>query len=755
MYSRKVVESRIPAVARELSVYMRETLEMEGVLEFVEPIFHSVEECDQFSDHIARKIKKHEDEVGPKKLADKPCLFDPEETLWMENERKLCQIDYLYFARRYAIIQNSEEEMIHYNPNFAQLIVNDARAELEDLGWAIMMMWLKGRQAGITTDSQVIMAHRTFFHPNVIALTGSSDKERSREMVDKYKALYDHMPSWLVPSMDVDRAGTRMEFGALNSKLIVQHGNQKYDIGRGNTPSAVHLSEVATYVNAAKLIDGGLIPAVHESPRKIVILESTGEGPFGWWYDTWEKCKRFYWKGQAKFRPGFLPWFVATDFYPTETWLKRCPVPVDWSPLSITIAHAESAKKYVMTNDLLRKHFPENWKMPRHQMYFWEVMRADYKRNNELSKFLREHAANDLESFAASGESVFDVETIDQYQNNCPEPLVVYGFRAAPSVIPPRIQADETQRDHSKPVVDLGPYQLIPVKWEGWSTSDVTGKLLVFEWPEEGAEYGFGVDTADGIGLDNTALEGMRKGDLNRNHSQVCEFASNYINALDFAPIVHATALFYQGNSHRQPKIAIETGLNGELTQLELRKYGWANFHLWIRYDRKRINPKDASRVGFVTNRWSRPMVLDLILQALRNGDLDVNSREFVKEMQSLHRDENVQMARASAGHNDDRFMAMGIIFLSMQILELTGKQKNISYLRQQRERGGPVRYEEALCGDEPVLLPGSVKPFGHREPFEKSTRLRDFFAGTAAPAYFTKALVHPGGLEEDSWEKE
>ena len=686
MYSRKSIDAGLRISEQELGF---------------EPIYHSVAACDDAVDHFDVRMRRYYDEYGvmPGTAGAPKMLFDKEEAKWIENERKLCMVDYLYFATRYSKIL-SGQEMVHYVLNKGQIIANDIRGILEDLGWAIILLFLKARQVGITTDSQIVVAHRTFFYPNVVAITGSSDKERSAEMIEKYYAIYDLLPWWLRPERTANRTGTRVVFGNQNSRLIIQHGAQKFDIGRGNTPSVFHLSELASYINAEDLIDAGLLPAIHESPDILGIGESTGEGPFGWLFKTWEQCKRNYWKrnGRARWCTVFLPWFVRDDYYPTQTWLKRCPVPIDWRPMGVTVAHAERARKYVLSNDQLRKHYPENWQMPREQMWYWENTREDHRAKKELAKFLHEFAADDLEAFMASGEAVFDVDTISSYNSSCQEPVGVFGLRAPANIFPGRLQPDERDRDPNRRIIEVGPYQLVPVRWEGYQTSSVDNRILIYEWPEEGRTYGFGVDTADGVGMDNTVIEGLRMGDLERPDGQILEFASNYVNALDLAPILHCVGLFYQGGRARQPKIAIETGLNGELTQLELRKFGWANFHEWVRYDRRKLE-RTGSRIGFVTNRWSRPMLIDLLVKALRDGEIEINSPEFVREMQALHRDENVQALRAESGQKDDRFMAFGIIYLSLHILEVTGKAQSLAYQRQKRNEGGPMLYRDTHLG--------------------------------------------------------
>jgi len=354
----------------------------------------------------------------------------------------------------------------------------------------------------------------------------------------------------------------------------------------------------------------------------------------------------------------------------------------------------------VRANDVLRKYFPENWRMPREQMWFWEVTREEHRASNELDVFQREYCADDLEAFTASGMSVFDVDTISEYNNACQEPKAMFAFRAHESVIPSRFHPQLNEVDHSRKPIEMGRYQLVPCKWQGWEQTNIDGRMLVFQWPEEFEEYVVGVDTSDGIGKDRSVVEIIRKGTATRNDEQVCELASPYINAEDLAPMVHAMTLLYQNGQQRQPKIVIETGRNGELTQLVLKMLGWGNFHSWVRYDRKKIEPGKAVRLGWVTNSWSRPMMMDKIVKGLRDGTIDINSREFVREMQSLHRDWDAQDARAEFGAFDDRIMALGIAYFCAHILEFSGAAKDVTYLREQRQDQYAWRYRPKMYDD-------------------------------------------------------
>jgi len=177
--------------------------------------------------------------------------------------------------------------------------------------------------------------------------------------------------------------------------------------------------------------------------------------------------------------------------------------------------------------------------------------------------------------------------------------------------------------------------------------------------------------------------------------------------------------------------------LADQVEQLTARCLGELRIRADLVHLRKLCPNKDASRIGFVTNRWSRPMLMDYLIKALRDGDMEINSPEFVREMSALHRDENVQQARAEQGQHDDRFMAVGIIYLSLHILEFAGKVASTSYLRQRRAEGGPVMYREHMAGDEPMVIQPTVRQMQE--------------LGTPKLGEYFSPMLHPGAGMEDT----
>jgi hypothetical protein len=742
VYSQRSIELSLRAIEQ---LWKKQALEVtqgnQPTLPYREPVYHTVKESLEFVDALNDKLQKAVWEWGEDAAPDY-LRFDQEELLWIRNERAVCQADYLYYAERYVLIMG-EDRVIHYTPQLSQQIFNYYRSVIEDLGWAIMMQILKARQVGITTDCQAVISHITCFYPDVIAMTGSADKGKTDEMVDKYRLIYEGLPYWLKPSITKDRSGAVLKFGDLNSRLVIQHGRMETGIGRGNTPSAVHLSEICEYPDPATLIDAGLLPAVHEHPRIRFFLESTAAGPFDWWYKKWQWNKANYWEGRAKLCPMFLPWFTRPDIYPTAGWLAQHKVPVDWRPDGVTIWHADRAAKNVREDQFLRKFYPENWKMPREQMWYWELTREEYRAAGKLDIFQREFCSDHMEAFTASGESVFAIQVtstyLDKLENQ--KPVGVFAFRDQQGLIPERFHPQPQQIDETQRTLRVGPYELVPVKFDGWDRTEVFDRLLIFEWPEDGAEYGFGVMTGFGIGKDRSALEGMRKlGDCRAR--QVLELASPYINAQDLAPMIHAVALLYQNAMGKQPRIAIDSSKNGELTQHCLKQFGWGHFHLWLRYDRKKIEPAKSNRLGWFTNAWSRPMLMDMMTWALRGNKIELHSREFIKEMQALHADEDEQEARATEGSFVDRFMALAIIYFSTYILEFRDKHVDTSFLRQnQISTGNSLYLPDRRQAIALPLRPDTVHSSGFFHPNEGRNLLLE-----------THLAVDPGG--GFSWEE-
>lgn len=688
MYSPRVTDRRIAEAQKNTSVKLHR---------------YPVEQCLRNKSHLNLLINDQ---------GNLSRALTQEEIQWIENERTVSQCDFLYWAARYATIKSWADQPILFEPNIAQKIKLDIWSELEESGRAISEMNLKSRQLGVTTLTELALAHRVQFYSHVNAVAASADPEKSAKMAKIMEFCWENEPWWLMPGTTKYNTGELIEFGKQNSAVSIQHGAQFNGIARGTTPTVCHLSELTDFKDPEKSVDASLLRAMHESPWMFLVLESTALGRRNWWHKTWEFSVENWKEGRARLCPVFLPWYVGTDIYPTDTWLRSRPVPRNWKPKELTLKHAENAREYVYSSPLLFKHLAENrkWQMPVEQMWFWEVTRDEYEAKGELAEFYSELCSNDKEAFQSTHQSVFSTDVITNYRENVREPLAVFGILGPESEIPYRLQPERSEINPNLPPLTVKcnwnqnskhEYKLVPLKFTGYSAYSFTNKLFIWEMPEDGYQYGIGADTSDGIGLDRSVIEVVRKGTMDKKDEQVAEFASSYINALDLWPICMAIGTFYSTKIRgelRQAKMVIECNRNGETTQHELRKRGWSHLHQWLRYDRKRLDESKATRIGWFTQQWSRDLMMDNLVKYLRDNWLDINSPWFVEEMAELERDIEKQKIAAASGGHDDRIMALGIVLISLHMMELRGPTKLMAEEREARK--GPDVY--------PVYTPGA-----------------------------------------------
>ena len=284
-----------------------------------QPEYHSPETC-QAARRFFQDLTQHDAKGRPQGFKR---ALSRSESEWIANERRLCKLDFNYFATRYAYIRHWNTSLTLFDPNLPQRIKLAGYAEQEARGVAIMALNLKARQHGSSTLDELICGHRATFWAQTYSIVGSSDPEKSRKMFNMVELMWEHMPWWLKPEITSYSAGERVEFGKMNSIISIQHGTQTSDIGRGDTPNVIHLSELNDFDRPGELIDAGLMRAIHQSPSIFMILECTGTGRGTWWHKKWESCVA---DGEyAQFTPTFLPWFLGTDKYPTPDWLKRYP----------------------------------------------------------------------------------------------------------------------------------------------------------------------------------------------------------------------------------------------------------------------------------------------------------------------------------------------------------------------------------------------------------------------------------------------
>lgn len=611
--------------------------------------------------------------------------LEEDERRYIRNEIILCRADFDYFVSRYAYIKSEEDRVVRMTPWVSQQIFLSILAEMQLEEVALMLIILKARQLGISRVISLILLHAVLFHANTNAFLASSTEDKTGLLFDMLDFVLERLPFWMRPSEKYRRENKFLEL-ANGSALTLQHGQQSTGIARGTTPTKAHISELSEFdeFKVSDLIDSALLRAMHDSPQTFLALESTAKGMNNWWNDKWNSAKAGWPERRSRLRPLFLPWFVG-GLYPKWHWLRAHPVPADYAErmLPWAAAHAEGAAQYVAKTEYLRTRLGADWRMPIEQIWYYECEREAAIRERRLNKFLQEMPANDDEAFQSTAISVFDNETLTFYRDNAhlQELVGAFGLVGPPEIVNPRLQPPELLRDYNQAPIsvkvdrDTGypmQFDLVPLRFDGWSLESGVDKIYIFELPVPGETYGQGMDTSDGIDKDRTVLEGLRKGSINGPTKQVFEYASGKMNALDSWPFALALGTLYTvpdiNGVMQQPRMAIECKGHGDMAQNIIRQMGWVNFHPWNdkQLDSRQPKTNQFNKIGVYTTSWFRDGMIELMVKMLRDGDIEICSPFFVQEMASLQGDEFVQSLKAGYGGHDDRIMALGFILVSL-----------------------------------------------------------------------------------------
>lgn len=270
---------------------------------------------------------------------------------------------------------------------------------------------LKGRQLGASTLCQSFLAHRVLTHGHVRTLIASDVPQNSGSegLFGMLELVVEHWPWWLKPRerfhtknqhfMWENGSRVVVESGKSMKGGLQDEGQEKGQIGRSKTYSAVHLSEITSWERPEQ-IDTSLLPAVPRTPRTLMFRESTALGRNNYWHERWKVAAA---GKDPRFFNIFIPWYAEASKY----WL---PYPASWVPSTDTLGFAARAAQHGPTY----MHRPVS--LSKEQLYWYEVSKAQAVQLDQLYKFLSEYPSEPEEAFQHSGRSIFSVETMDRLE---------------------------------------------------------------------------------------------------------------------------------------------------------------------------------------------------------------------------------------------------------------------------------------------------------------------------------------------------
>jgi hypothetical protein len=481
------------------------------------------------------------------------------------------------------------------------------------------------------------------------------------------------------------------------------------------------------------VIEEGLLRATHATPNLFMVFEGTGGGNTGWLAETWRAAKEDFPKGLHDLCPVFIPWAMATDLYPEKAWIRQFPVPEDFykKRMEATRKHVIRAESYIRNTPFLSRIVGKDWRMPLEQQWFWEFNYAKSCKNHSQKIWLAQMPADDYEALTGVHDSVFDVETIQEIEDN------IYEVQGDTKERKKQVQAYAITGDSiddgfepPEPLIDYDKAH-IRVTWKSdrgqrydWVLvpllpidEDVEletfDKLLVYEEPNPGYTYSCGIDTADGLGKedeDRTCVSVTRNRFGDEYDYQVAELVSNRINSAQVVGFAACIAAWYGENAKdpRGVKFCVEQiGRPGDTCQHQLKLMGFHWHHVPRRYDSKKIKDDSGKKQGWYSNVWSVPILMTRFTEAVNGGWYRPTSRWLIEELKTLERHAaagRVSKLEHRSGQHDDRVRAAAQSFFTAHDFDILADRSQKRYALP-TEKAPPL--SKAVCSSNMVSVGG------------------------------------------------
>ena len=510
------------------------------------------------------------------------------------------------------------------------LIPNPVQSKLLDY---IEMKWIQNKPCFITVPKARRTGISTIIEAITYVLTGQLDNTNAIIVANKLvnsdnifamtklyheKLYYEFQPK-------TKRSNKKeLSFSERHSNIIIDSAENK-DVGQSWAFQIIHLSEVAYFGNPEK-ITTGLFQTLPDNMFVLVVLESTGNGVGGYFYDMVKGSS----DGTSDYKLFFFAWHDKLEN------TMYIPEGVDFE--------LDSEGKY--GNEISIKN---TYNLTDEQMY-WRRYTIKNKCNNNLKTFLQEHPANLDECFQASGVNAFDVEKLNEREKSTRP----YNFRG--------ILEDEGGI----------------IKFR----EDVNGWLDIWEKPVSGwnNRYNIPLDTG-GVWYrteKDCADWSVAIVDDRITKQDVASFHL-HAPAHIIAKRTILLARYYDG-AQISPEInkwINETDDQGEPV-LNILRDNYANIYRRKVYDASQ--KKWLDKIGFHTNKQTKKLIIDAIREDLneyKEVGRRINDIEIIKEQKMYVTNDVSGTYEATAGEKDDRVMAQGIgLVTSAEMMQPSMKQK-------------------------------------------------------------------------------
>ena len=343
------------------------------------------------------------------------------------------------YIENYIKIRDKKNNIVSLVLNEPQLKYYNVIKEMYRKRKPIRIIILKARQMGFSTETEAIIFKNVVTHHNYNAGIVAHKEDSTANLFNMSKRMLEYLPEDIKPERKKSNAKELVfnnEQGTgLDSRMKVMTAGGK-GIGRSDTFTALHLSELAFWEGDKKNTMIGLLQAVPNTPDSMIIIESTANG-YEYFKEMWDRAVA----GESDFYPLFIGWNELKEY--------RMP----YTGFDLTQEERELKEQYNLTLEQLT----------------WRRWCIKNNCSGDINQFKQEYPICPEEAFLSTGNCYFNKENIINRINTAPEPTVRGKFTCYYDGIRIRNQKFLEQEE---------------------------GNIKIYEYPEKRVPYVLGGDTA-------------------------------------------------------------------------------------------------------------------------------------------------------------------------------------------------------------------------------------------------------------------
>jgi hypothetical protein len=529
-----------------------------------------------------------------------------------------------YFKTVLRIERFGTGELIPFELNNVQRILHfRCEDQLKRTG-LVRRVVLKPRRSGLSTYCLArFYRASTFAKQKRIAIVAHDD-ETNVTLFNMVKTMERHHPAAVKPK--VGYAGRReLHWQQLNTRFRLGTAGGSEIVG--DQISYLHCSEVSRWGNNAKDYASALLKNVAIADGTEVLFESTARGVGGFFYQMW-------WDNEDNttntgYECDFFPWYVFESYskpFATEEEKEKFEALLGKDP---RYGGEEEIRllKEITTYDLGEEILSFGVSL---ENLHWRRQAIDINCQGRIEDFHQDYPTTPREAFLASGRMVFDRNLLERIRQ-----------RVSLSATPEQYNLEVNRHESSGEYI----YKMQP---------DDFGELEIFKHPTPGMQYRIGVDVSEGIEVNDRDTDWSAAVVLDAHSSEQVALLRTKTD-----PDLLGWKLTTLGQYYNEAMLIVERNNHGLVTLRSLLdKHHYTQLYNEIKQDER--TARRTKRVGFLTTIRTRPQLVDVLREMLRNEDILLRSAKIVDELMTFVVLPNGKEA-ANYGSHDDCVMALAL----------------------------------------------------------------------------------------------